>query len=297
MTSKEALKKLKITLKRETSRIINTLPLTDAQSKILREESHKIIEDGNDEKTILKNLRRHAELNHYEPYKSTSPKTKEKEIETEKEKQKKQKEKEVEKEPPAADTSSYKDVKKYTKDVIRARLKNREIEKGTPLARERIMRRKTLLEKSRALPENLSKEGKLLIDYLTKRIIIIDEESRIINQLKDLQYEEVTPVELLGKLEEKDFLDEDYYETLTKYRELVKYLKEQKNEFADKFLSYIDYQSYAVQTHKQEIDHMFDEFLTERESIRKEDLERERRENEEKRTRRKSKASQKREKA
>ena len=48
----------------------------------------------------------------------------------------------------------------------------------------------------------------------------------------------------------------------------------------DKFLSYVDYQSYAVQTHKQEIDHMFEEFLMDKEEIRKKDLEREREENE-----------------
>ena len=48
----------------------------------------------------------------------------------------------------------------------------------------------------------------------------------------------------------------------------------------DKFLSYVDYHSYAVQTHKQEIDHMFEEFLMDKEEIRKNDLEREREENE-----------------
>ena len=38
--------------------------------------------------------------------------------------------------------------------------------------------------------------------------------------------------------------------------------------------------SYAVQTHKQEVDHMFEEFLMDKEEIRKKDLEREREENE-----------------
>ena len=56
--------------------------------------------------------------------------------------------------------------------------------------------------------------------------------------------------------------------------------KNKKNEFVDKFLSYVDYQSYAVQTHKQEIDHMFEEFLMDKQEIRKKDLEREREENE-----------------
>ena len=59
-----------------------------------------------------------------------------------------------------------------------------------------------------------------------------------------------------------------------------KYLKEQNNEFVNKFLSYVDYQSYAVQTHKQGIDHMFEEFLMDKDEIRKNDLEREREENE-----------------
>ena len=66
-----------------------------------------------------------------------------------------------------------------------------------------------------------------------------------------------------------DFLDKEYYETLHQYREMKKYLKEQKNEFVDKFLSYVDYQSYAVQTHKQEIDHMFEEFLMDKEEREK----------------------------
>ena len=37
----------------------------------------------------------------------------------------------------------------------------------------------------------------------------------------------------------------------------------------DKFLSYVSYQSYAVQTHKQEIDHMFEELLMDKEETRK----------------------------
>ena len=61
---------------------------------------------------------------------------------------------------------------------------------------------------------------------------------------------------------------------------MKKYLKEQNNEFVNKFLSYVDYQSYAVQIHKKEIDHMFEEFLMDKEEIRKNDLEREREENE-----------------
>ena len=113
---------------------------------------------------------------------------------------------------------------------------------------------------------------------MTKRQFIVDEENEVLNELKE--YNEITPIEDLGILEEKDFLDKEYYETLLQYREMKKYLKEQKNEFVDKFLSYVDYQSYAIQTHKQEIDHMFEEFLMDKEEIRKKDLEREREENE-----------------
>ena len=84
-----------------------------------------------------------------------------------------------------------------------------------------------MLEKSRdLLPKNLSEQGELLIDYVTKRQFIIDEENEVLNELKE--YNEITPIEDLGILEEKDFLDKEYYETLHQYREMKKYLKEQK---------------------------------------------------------------------
>ena len=60
-----------------------------------------------------------------------------------------------------------------------------------------------MLEKSRdLLPKNLSEQGKLLIDYVTKRQFIIDEDE-VLNELKE--YNEITPIEDLRILEEKDF--------------------------------------------------------------------------------------------
>ena len=62
-----------------------------------------------------------------------------------------------------------------------------------------------MLEKSRdLLPKNLSEQGRLLIDYATKRQFIIDEENEVLNELKE--YNEITPIEDLGILEENDFL-------------------------------------------------------------------------------------------
>ena len=82
--------------------------------------------------------------------------------------------------------------------------------------------KKNMLEKSRdLLPKNISEQGKLLIDYVTKRQFIIDEENEVLNELN-----EITPIEDLGILEENDFLDEESYETLHQ-REMKKYLKEQ----------------------------------------------------------------------
>ena len=93
--------------------------------------------------------------------------------------------------------------------------------------RERQLRRNKLLQKSRELlPKKLTEVGKILIDYVTKRQIIIDEEDGFLKELKE--YNEITPIEDLGILEEKDFLDKEYYETLHQYREMKKYLKEQK---------------------------------------------------------------------
>ena len=163
--------------------------------------------------------------------------------------------------------------------MVNVRVKNAANKEGTAMERERKFRRKNMLEKSRELlPKNLAKKDELLIDYVTKRQFIIDEENEVLKELKE--YNEITPIEELGILEAKDFLEKEQYERLHQYREMKKYLKDQKNEFVYKFLSYVDYQSYAVQTHKQEIDHMFDEFLLDKEEIRKKDLAREREENE-----------------
>ena len=60
-----------------------------------------------------------------------------------------------------------------------------------------------------------------MIDYVTKRQFIIDEENEVLKELKE--YNEITPVEELGILEAKDFLDKKYYEILHQYREMKKY--------------------------------------------------------------------------
>ena len=108
--------------------------------------------------------------------------------------------------------------------MINARVKNAANKKGTSMERERKYREKSILEKSRdLLPKNLSEQGKILIDYVTKRQVIIDEENEVLNELKE--YIEITPIEDLGILEETDLLDKEYYETLLQYREMKKYLK------------------------------------------------------------------------
>ena len=92
--------------------------------------------------------------------------------------------------------------------------------------RERKFRKKHVKKSRDLLPKNLSEQGKLLIDYVTKQQFIVDEENEVLNELKE--YNEITPIEDLGISEEKDFLDKEYYETLHQYREMKKYLKEQK---------------------------------------------------------------------
>ena len=64
--------------------------------------------------------------------------------------------------------------------MVNARVKNAANKKGTSMDRERKFRKKNMLEKSRdLLPKNLSEQGKLLIDYVTKRQFIIDEENEV----------------------------------------------------------------------------------------------------------------------
>ena len=219
MPPKSDLKTFKTTMKRETSRIVNQLGLSDDETKILKNDVKTIIDNGKDEKTIINELRIHAEINKYPQYKSTDQLLKEQEHEMKK--------KQDILHPPLEDASTYKDVKKYTKEMVNARVKTAANKEGTAMERERKFREKNMLEKSRdLLPKNLSEQGKLLIDYVTKRQFIIDEENEVLNELKE--YNEITPIEDLGILEEKDFLDKEYYETLHQYSEMKKYLKEQK---------------------------------------------------------------------
>ena len=273
MPAKSKLNKFKTTMKRETTRSINLAlksnQIFKSQAEKFIDEAKKIIDKGTDEKIIMNDLAIHAHNSNYKQYIPLEKLLKE--LEHEK--------KQYILQPPLEDTSTFKDVKKYTKEMVNARVKNVVNKKGTPMERVRYIRRNKLLEKSRELlPTNLTEQGDLLIDYVSKRQFIIDEEDEFLKELKE--YNEITPIEDLGILEEKDFLDKKYYETLHQYREMKKYLKEQNNEFVNKFLSYVDYHSYAVQIHKKEIDHMFEEFLMDKEEIRKNDLEREREENE-----------------
>ena len=163
MPPKSDLKTFKITMKRETSRIINKLPLSDAETEILKNDVKKIVDSGTDEKTIIKELRIHAEINKYPQYKSTDQLLKDVEIE--------RKKKHDVLQPPLEDTSTYKDVKKYTKEMVDVRVKNAANKKGTSMERE-CKFIKNMLEKYRdLLPKNLSEQGKILIDYVTKQKI------------------------------------------------------------------------------------------------------------------------------
>ena len=83
--------------------------------------------------------------------------------------------------------------------MVNARVKNVVNKEGTPMERVRYIRRNKLLEKSRELlPTNLTEQGDLLIDYVSKRQLIIDEEDEFLKELKE--YNEITPIEDLGIL-------------------------------------------------------------------------------------------------
>ena len=61
MTSKSNFEKFKINMKRETSRIINQLPLTTEDANILKNEAHDLINKRKNENTIINELDIHAE--------------------------------------------------------------------------------------------------------------------------------------------------------------------------------------------------------------------------------------------
>ena len=84
MPPKSDFKTFKTTMKRETSRIINQLGLSDDETKFLRNDVKKIVDTGKDEKTIINELRIHAERNKYPQYKTTDQLLKEQEHEMKK---------------------------------------------------------------------------------------------------------------------------------------------------------------------------------------------------------------------
>ena len=106
--------------------------MTDAESKILRTDAHNLIIEGKNEKSIIKDLGIHAERNKYTPY---DPDKKKQDI----------------LHPPLEDTSTYKDVKKYTKEMLNVRMKNAANIEWTPMNNRRKVRRQNMIEKSREL--------------------------------------------------------------------------------------------------------------------------------------------------
>ena len=134
MTSKSNFEKFKINMKRETSRIINQLPLSAEEANILKNEAHDLINRGKDENTIINELDIHAGRNFYKPYKTNE------QLLTENEREKKKKQDIIH--PPLEDTSTYKDVKKYTKELVNPRVKNAANKEGTAMEHERKFRKK-----------------------------------------------------------------------------------------------------------------------------------------------------------
>ena len=110
------LKSFKTKMKRETSRIINQLPLSTEEANILKNEAHDLINRGKNENTIINELDIHAGTNFYKQYRTNE------QLLEEYEREKKNKYDVLH--PPLEDTSAYKDVKKYTKEMVIARVKN-----------------------------------------------------------------------------------------------------------------------------------------------------------------------------
>ena len=134
MPPKNDLKSFITKMKRETSIIINQLPLTTEDTNILKNEAHDLINRGKDENTIINELDIHAWRNFYKPYKTNE------QLLEDVEREKKNKYDVLH--PPLEDTSTYRDVKKYTKEMVNARVKNAANKKGTSMERERKFRKK-----------------------------------------------------------------------------------------------------------------------------------------------------------
>ena len=152
MTSKSNLNKFKTTMKRETTRNINiALKLNNifkSQADKFIDETKNIIDNGTDEKIIMNDLAIHAHNSNYKQYIPLEKLLKE--LEHEK--------KQYILQPPLEDTSTFKDVKKYTKEMVNARVKNAANKQDTAMERERKFRRQNMIDKSRELlPKNLQK--------------------------------------------------------------------------------------------------------------------------------------------
>ena len=68
MPPENGLKSFKRNMKIQTSRIINLLPLTTEQANILKNDAHDLLNEGENEKSITKDLGIHAGQNSYTPY-------------------------------------------------------------------------------------------------------------------------------------------------------------------------------------------------------------------------------------
>ena len=138
MPAKSNFEKFKKTMKAQSTRNINlalkSKDIFKSQAEKFINESKKIIDEGQYEKTIMDDLAIHAYNSKYVPYKTVGKMLEE--LETEREK------KHDVLQPPLEDTSTYKDVKKYTKEMVNARVKNAANKKGTSMERERKFRKK-----------------------------------------------------------------------------------------------------------------------------------------------------------
>ena len=141
MPEKSKLNKFKTTMKRETTRNINLAlksnQIFKSQADEFIDEAKKIIDKGTDEKIIMNDLAIHAQNSNYKQYIPLEKLLKE--LEHEK--------KQYILQPPLEDTSTFKDVKKYTKEMVNARVKNAANKKGTSTERERKFRKKKYVRK------------------------------------------------------------------------------------------------------------------------------------------------------
>ena len=136
-------------------------------------------------------------------------------------------------------------------------------------------RRKNLVAKFRGLPPKTLYN--MIKDEQDKMERIIKDERKLyrsILRMESRENPEIIDIESLGRLEEKDFMDEEFYNQYKKYRDLIEYLKNVPDALTQSLINEIQERKYDLQQSKKELDDQLEEFQKERRNIEIKDVKR-----------------------